>query len=205
MSAVALNDGVWRGLVEDVVGIIDPERLSFCFDGRIDPQLCAELSGNGRLKDRLQRLVEAHYKLPPLPADFPGDERDAAIVSAPADTLAALVPKAGAIYWSAAIANTVLAADVAALHEQIGESLCAFAIKNRHLAGPDKIFPLPGMAKELIQESGWRCLAAWCESLDEAVGLRVRLKLPPNPLLDEPAPPELHEIGPQIVRRAASG
>jgi hypothetical protein len=53
-------------------------------------------------------------------------------------------------------------------------------------------------------EHGWRCVGAWCHILPAGVGTRVRLKVAPRDALDRLPEHPFHEIGPSIVRRAAS-
>jgi hypothetical protein len=178
--------------------------MSACFDGHIGPELAERLLGSARLRERLAAMVRAHYTLPLGLGVYDVEDEDMAIAMATPDILVQIVPRAGAIYWAAAIANTVYAADVAALQAEIGEDLCTYALKHRDLAGPETAFPAIDKAAELIAESGWRCLSAWCVSLDPAVNARVRLKLPPIDSFDEAPPAALSETGPKIIRRAAA-
>lgn len=198
------GDQAWRSFIQHPIRTIDPDRLSLCFGGNIDPELALQIKASPRLRERLGRIVRDHYRLLPPPGTPPENEHDMDIALAPSDILTQIVPRAGAIYWSAAIANTVYAADVAALQAEIGEDLCNYALKHRDLAGPETGFASPGTAAERVAESGWQCLAAWCEALDPAVGARLRLKLPPTDAFDAPAPAALAQIGPKIVRRAAT-
>jgi hypothetical protein len=52
-----------------------------------------------------------------------------------------------------------------------------------------------------VTEDGLRCLGAWCKAQTPGVGLRVRLKLAPNPALDDAVKHPFDELGPAIVRR----
>jgi hypothetical protein len=193
----------WQELMDDPVGWIDPSRLSECLGGDLPEELCAQLAGNPRLKSRLSAIVAGQHALPPLSGNVQCGDADRAIVLATAAALHQIALFAGAIYWAAAIANTVRASDVAALRDQIGEELSAFALKNRDLAGPEKSIGSFGDIADRIVESGWHCLAAWRDSLDPAIGARINLKLPSNAF---PSAPNLAyaDLGPAIVRRASA-
>jgi hypothetical protein len=52
-------------------------------------------------------------------------------------------------------------------------------------------------------QDGLRCLGAWCKAQSPGVGLRVSLKLAPDPALDDAVSRPFDEFGPAIVRRAA--
>ncbi|WP_088343480.1 MULTISPECIES: SctK family type III secretion system sorting platform protein [Rhodomicrobium] len=204
MNAAAIDEHAWRAFLEQPILYIDPERMSVCFDGHIGPDLSERLLASTRLRDRLAQIVRDHYALPLGLGVYDVEDEDMAIAMATPDILVQIVPRAGAIYWAVAIANTVYAADVAALQAEIGEDLCTYALKHRDLAGPETKFAAPDAAAERIAESGWRCLSAWCAALDPAIGARVRLKLPPIESFDAAPPEAMAEIGPKIVRRAAA-
>jgi len=54
-----------------------------------------------------------------------------------------------------------------------------------------------------VMEDGLRCLGGWCKAQSPGVGLRVSLKLAPNPALDGAVNHPFDELGPAIVRRVA--
>ncbi len=204
MTMIASEDPKWRAFIDEPASYIDTERLAQCMGSAVPLELCTALKANSRLQGRLAEIVKEQCWLPPEVSDA-GDETDRAIATSSAGKLEEMVLRSGAIYWAAAIANTILAADVAALQDQVGEELCSFALKHRDLAGPHTtIAPVDSFQDRLV-ESGWSCLAAWCETLDPAVGARVRLKLPPSDGLDAPVDPEFQETGPVIFKRAAAG
>ncbi len=204
MTASNGGNQAWLASSDDLAATIDPERLSECFDRHIRPDLCARLKMSARLQERLSGIISARFDLLPLPHEWSGNEGDKALVLASPDALTEIVSRAGAIYWSAAIAGTVLAVDVAALRDEIGDELCRFAVKHRDLAAPGLSLPPRDRLSEEISAAGWRCLAAWCETADPAIGARVRLKLPPHDILDTAVRQDFRERGPQIIRRAAS-
>ena len=193
----------WGTFMRQPVGYVDAGRLADCLDHAFGPELCERLRGTGRLQDRLSQLISKRYALAAPIADDAVEEGDRDIALSPVGRLLDLIRRSGAIYWANAIANVVLAEKVRSLHDQVGEAFCAFALANRDLSGPGETFePLIG-ANELVTKDGERCFAAWCQSLPEAVGARVRLKLPATyGLVGEPAGP-VATIGPSIVRRAA--
>jgi len=113
------------------------------------------------------------------------------------------VRRAGAIYWANSIANTVRAADAAAFDAALGETLCVVALANRDLSGPmQPLAPYDRLGRR-VMEDGFRCLGGWCKAQSAGVGLRVSLKLAPNPALDDAVKAPFDEFGPAIVRRAA--
>ncbi|HEY7644799.1 MAG TPA: SctK family type III secretion system sorting platform protein [Hyphomicrobiales bacterium] len=196
----------WRDFMEQPVGYIHPDRLAKCFRGHVGPEFCAKLTGSGRLRRRLDEMIRLYYLLPdPDASHETADERDLVIATAPPEALEAIVPRAGAIYWSAAIASAVRAADVAALQARIGEELCTFAVRNRDLAAGGNALPSIETLGDRIMASGWLCMAGWYDVLSPAIAARVRLKLPPNALFDAPLSEGYAEFAPEIVRRAATG
>jgi len=52
-----------------------------------------------------------------------------------------------------------------------------------------------------VMEDGLRCLGGWCKAQGPGVGRRVRLKLPPDPALDDAVKSPFDELGPAIIRR----
>ncbi len=194
----------WRVFMDMPAAYAEPGRLAACLEGTVSRAACARLLGTERLHPRLSALIARHYGLAaPLSPDTL-DEADRAIALAPADRLAEIARRAGAIHWSASLAAAVLAREVEALHAELGEELCAFAIANRDLSGPRQpVEPLDGIA-DRIAVDGWRCLGAWCRAVPAAVGARVRLKLVAGALLDDAPDAPFAETGPALVRRARS-
>ncbi|MGN8114257.1 hypothetical protein [Labrys sp. 22185] len=176
-------------------------RLVPCFGGSLGDEACAHMLTAGRLEARLSSLIGEHYGFSPQEPQV--DEGDRAIALCDPDALADIALKAGAIYWAAAFAGVIRRETTAALHAQLGEALCEFAVVNRDLAGPEQdLDPIAGLAGRVTAD-GWRCLGAWCDALPAGVGMRVRLKLPPSPELDGIGPAPSTQLGPPIVRRAA--
>lgn len=203
MTSSPQAEAEWQNFVAEPVAYIDPARFADCFDGAISPALSEKLQQSQRLQSRLSAIVRGHYGLASWADPAELDNLDRAIALSPLPQLATLAKRSGAIYWSAVIANTVLAKAVAALQQHLGDELCSFAIGNRDLAGPAKLPDPPGDIGRLVQEDGWRCFAAWCDTLPEGIGARVRLKLPKGGVSDEPVSGVIAEKGPAIMRRAA--
>jgi hypothetical protein len=194
----------WRSFMTEPVLYMDPARFEACFEGVFPPAVCRKMQGSARLRSRLSDVVQTHYQLDPWVDPEQMEAIDRAIALEPAQGLMDLALRAGAIYWSSAIAGAVLAKTVAALHSQLGDDLCAYAIAHRDLTGPaQRLEPLDDVG-DRIEDDGWRCLAAWCEAVPAGIGLRVRLKLPTDSIMDQPAPPEFKARGPEIIRRAAA-
>jgi hypothetical protein len=194
----------WNAFLRWPASSMDSARLDACFDNEFGAALCDRLKTTARLQDRLGSVISAHYALPAPPDPAAIGEIDQAIVLLSGSELAAIARRAGTIYWANAIANVILAPQVEALHQQVGEELCNFALAHRDLAGPESAL---GSLKDIgarIDSDGWRCLAAWCRGLSGGLGTRVRLKLPAIEALDAiPALP-FFDSGPPIVRRAAT-
>ncbi len=195
-------EDAWRSFLNRPALYAAAGRLASCFDGAIADEACTHMLGAGRLEVRLSRLIGEYYGLD-LPDEDP-DEADRLIALCDAKRLADIALKAGAIYWSASFAGVIRRDTMAALHAQLSEALCEFALLNRDLGGPDQaIEPMVGLA-ERVAADGRRCLAAWCAALPAGVGTRVRLKLSPSPELDDLAPGPFAQLGAAIIRRAAS-
>ena len=177
-------------------------RLVPCFGGTLGDEACAHMLSAERLETRLSSLIGDHYGFSRQEPKV--DENDRPIALCDADRLADIALKAGAIYWAASFASVIRRETTAALHAQLGEALCEFAVVNRDLTGPEQeLDPIDDLA-ERVAADGWRCLGAWCDAMPAGVGTRVRLKLPPSPELDDVAPTPFAQLGPPIVRRAAS-
>jgi hypothetical protein len=204
MSAAAEPDAEWRAFMTEPAAYINPERLAGCFGGALPASLCGRMLAVPRLTDRLSQMIASHYRLPP-PTEDGVEAADRAIALAPVARLPEIASRAGAIWWAAAIANTVMARDVSALHAAVGEALCSFAVKHRELTGPEQpLTPLETLSERMTAD-GWRCFAAWCDTVDPATGARSRLKLPVLDALSGTLPEPLAKAGPAIIRRAAAG
>lgn len=203
MNAAADPDAAWRILMTEPAQYIQPSLLAPCFGDGFPVALCERMLATPRLTGRLSGMILAHYALPPATDAEHVDEADRAVAITPVKSLPEIARRAGAIYWSAAIANTVLARDVSALQSYVGETLCAVAIRHRDLAGPEQPLAPFETLPERIAADGWRCFAAWCEAVDPAIGARVRLKLPLPEGLDLSGVP-FTDNGPAIIRRAAA-
>lgn len=197
------GDAGWDAFVTRPALYIEPSRLAMCFDGMVDTELCARLKTSRRLEERLSRLVHSRYRLGRTVAAEDVGDIDRSIALASSEQLAELARRAGAIYWANGIANTVRAADAAAFDAALGETLCVVALANRDLSGPmQPLTPYDQLGARVMQD-GLRCLGAWCRAQSPGVGLRVTLKLAPDPALDDAVNPPFDELGPAIMRRAA--
>jgi hypothetical protein len=191
----------WDAFVTQPALYIEPSRLAVCFDGMVDPELCGRLRSSPRLEERLSDLVHSRYGLARTIAAENVSDADRSIALASSEQLAEVVRRAGAIYWANSIANTVRAADAAAFDAALGEKLCLVALANRDLSGPMQPLTPYDQLGLRVMEDGLRCLGAWCKAQSPGVGLRVSLKLAPNPALDDSVNRPFDELGPAIVRR----
>jgi hypothetical protein len=194
-------DAGWDAFVTQPALYIEPSRLAVCFDGMVDPELCGRLRSSPRLEGRLSDLVHSRYGLARTIAAENVSDADRSIALASSEQLAEVVRRAGAIYWANSIANTVRAADAAAFDAALGEKLCLVALANRDLSGPMQPLTPYDQLGLRVMEDGLRCLGAWCRAQSPGVGLRVSLKLAPNPALDDSVNRPFDELGPAIVRR----
>jgi hypothetical protein len=194
-------DAGWDAFVTQPALYIEPSRLAVCFDGMVDPELCGRLRSSPRLEERLSDLVHSRYGLARTIAAENVSDADRSIALASSEQLAEVVRRAGAIYWANSIANTVRAADAAAFDAALGEKLCLVALANRDLSGPMQPLTPYDQLGLRVMEDGLRCLGAWCKAQSPGVGLRVSLKLAPNPALDDSVNRPFDELGPAIVRR----
>lgn len=205
MSTARENTGAdagWQAFVTRPALYIETSRLAVCFDGMVDTELCARLKTSRRVEERLSALVDARYGLASAVAAEDVSDADRSIALASSEQLSELVRRAGAIYWANGIANTVRAADAAAVDAALGEKLCVVALANRDLSGPmQPLAPYDQLGRR-VMEDGLRCLGGWCEAQSPGVGLRVRLKLSPDPALDDAVNAPFDELGPAIIRRA---
>jgi len=194
-------DAGWDAFVTQPARYIEPSRLAQCFDGILGPELCERLKASLRLEERLSDLVSSRYGLARDIAVGAVSDTDRPIALASPEQLTELAARAGAIYWANSIANTVRAADAAAIDAALGEALCVVALANRDLSGPmQPLTPYDQLGARVMQD-GLRCLGAWCKAQPAGVGLRVRLKLPPAPALDDAVKRPFDELGPAILRR----
>jgi hypothetical protein len=191
----------WDAFVTQPALYIEPSRLAVCFDGMVDPELCGRLRSSPRLEERLSDLVHSRYGLARTIAAEDVSDADRSIALASSEQLAEVVRRAGAIYWANSIANTVRAADAAAFDAALGEKLCLVALANRDLSGPMQPLTPYDQLGARVMADGMRCLGAWCKAQSPGVGLRVSLKLAPNPALDGAVNSPFDELGPAILRR----
>jgi hypothetical protein len=194
----------WDAFMRCPVAYIEASRLDACFNGHLGTELCDRLKGVTRLGDRVSEMIIERCALVPACDPFLIDDCDRAIALASAERLGELSQRAGAIYWARTIARVILAADVKALHEQLGEPLCILGLAHHDLSGPEQSLEPIETIGARIKDDGLRCLAAWCASQPGAVNARVRLKLAACAALDIAAEMPLRECGPAIVRRAAA-
>jgi len=201
VSTAYQNTAGWDAFVAQPALYIEPSRLAVCFDGMVDAELCARLQTSPRIEERLSGLVHSRYALSRTVADEDMSDTDRSIALASSEQLAGLARRAGAIYWANSIASTVRAADAAALDAALGEALCLVALANRDLSGPmQPLAPYDELGRR-VMEDGFRCLGGWCKAQSPGVGPRVRLKLAPNPALDDAVNTPFDELGPAIMRR----
>ena len=165
------------------------------------PNCARDFKASLRLEERLSGLVHSRYGLARDIAAEDVSDTDRSIALASPEQLAELVRRAGAIYWANSIANTIRAADAAAFDAALGEALCVVALANRDLSGPMQPLTPYDQLGARVMEDGLRCLGAWCKAQTAGVGLRVRLKLAPDPALDDAVKRPFDELGPAIVRR----
>jgi hypothetical protein len=204
MSAATEPGAAWRILMAEPAQYIEAGRLARCFGDGFPVGLCERMRATPRLARRLSDIITSHYGLLPAKREDEFEAADRAVAVASAQTLSEIARRAGAIFWSATIANTVLARDVSALQSYLGEALFSFAVKHRDLAGPEQaLAPLDTMPMRITAD-GWRCLSAWCAAVDPAIGLRVRLKLPRLAELEASPAAPFTASGPAIIRRAAA-
>ena len=194
-------DAGWDAFVTQPALYIEPSRLAVCFDGMVDPELCGRLRSSPRLEERLSDLVHSRYGLARTIAAEEVSDTDRWIALASSEQLSELARRAGAIYWANSIANTVRAADAAAFDAALGETLCVVALANRDLSGLMQPLTPYDQLGARVMEDGLRCLGAWCKAQPAGVGLRVRLKLAPDPALDDVVKRPFEELGPAIMRR----
>jgi hypothetical protein len=194
----------WATLMNRPAVYVECARLAACFDERISLSVCERLRATSRLQDRLSKIIADFYALAAPVAPEALGQVDQQVALLPVGRIGDLVSRAGAVYWAGAIANTVRAGEVKWLRGKLGEALCTFALANRNLAGPPRKLEPGDGADVRIAEDGMRCLGAWCQSQPQAVGGRVRLKSAAHPALDDRVQGPFDEIGPAIIRCAAS-
>ena len=168
-------DAGWDAFVTQPARYIEPARLAVCFDGMLGAECARGLQASVRLEERLSGLVHSRYGLARDIAAEAVSDTDRSIALASPEQLAELVRRAGAIYWANSIANTIRAADAAAIDAALGEALCVVALGNRDLSGPMQPLAPYDQLGARVMEDGLRCLGAWCKSQPAGVGLRVRL------------------------------
>lgn len=193
----------WQAFMDEPAAYAEPLRLAACFDGAIGEAACVKLLATPRLQTRLSKLLAEHHRLPGPEDASEIEDADRAVALASAEALWEIALRAGAIYWANSFAGIIDGQKTAALHAALGEELCAFAVANRDLAIGAQPLPPAGDIRERVASDGWQCLAAWFDAVPASVAARVRLKLPPDELVDDAPASAFAESGPRIVRRAA--
>lgn len=203
MSAHMTGDLLWHDFAAAPITYIETSRLVDCFDGNLSENVCGILQGNQRLQSRLSECILSHYQLPLITQDS-CDARDLPIVLATTKQLSEIIRRAGAIYWGSAIANAILAPDVAAIESQLGSELSSLAIANRPLAGPDQPLKPYDTLTDRVYQDGWYCFVGWCNSLQPGVAARMRLKFASDEVFASSAGEPYNERGVDIIRAAAA-
>jgi len=199
----AAADADWQAFMAWPASYIDAGRLDTCFSVHLGSDLCGRLRSTRRLRERLSRIIAEHHALAE-PVELESCEaHDRTIALASPEQLRDIARRSGAIYWARAIAGMVRAADVAELHRELDETLCSFALMHRDLAGSEALSAVEGIGARCA-EDGLCCFAAWTHTLPDAVGQRVRLKFAACAAIDAPPQSPFSDIGPAIVRRAAT-
>jgi hypothetical protein len=194
----------WEEFASNPAAYVAAGRVVPCFDGALSPEACGRLAASPRLRARLNDLIQATYRLAPAGPAEACSETDRAIALAPASRLAEIARRSGAIFWSAAIAKAIVMSQLAALHEQLGGELHRFALAHRDLAGPPSSIDPIAEAGARVERDGWLCVGAWCHAQSEGIGARVLLKLTRDLGIDWTPESPFADLGPGIVRRAAS-
>lgn len=203
MTDTGANENArWQSFMECPSTYVESQHLAECFGGAISDAGCAKLLQLPRLRSRLDDLLVIHHGLPQPVQPALVDAVDRYVAMASRDELRDITLRAGAIRWATSFAGIILSKDASALDVVLGQDLYDFAMSNRDLSGP--IQPI-GSIDDLLERlaaDGRGCLAAWCKVVPGAVGARVRLRLAPNELPDDPVD-GLTEVGPLVIRRAA--
>lgn len=198
----ANGDTHWQSFMNCPSTYVESRHLAQCFGSAISDAGCARLLQLPRLRSRLDNLLAIHHGLPqPIPPELV-DAADRNVAMASRDELHDITLRAGAIRWAKSFAAMILSKDASALNGVLRQDLYDFAMINRDLSGPTQ--PI-GSVDDLLARltaDGRDCLAAWCKAVPAAVGARVRLRLVPNELNDDPVE-GLAEVGPLVIRRAA--
>ena len=196
----------WQAFIDRPAAYADPRRLAACFDGAVSQPGCARLLQAKRLQPRLSKILIDHYRLSagPAPDDNDDDNADRAVALSAVEDLDEIALRAGAIYWGGNFAGIIVSDKTAALYAVLGEELPAIAAANKDLTGPAQPLEPFDSLRERVFADGWRCLGAWCHAVSTDTGTRVRLKLPPDDLVDEPPTAAFVKIGPAIVRRVVT-
>ncbi len=198
-----MTDTAWQTFMASPADYAEPARLAECFGGGIGEAACEHMLGQDRLRSRLSLLLLKHYQLEITDSDEGPGNVDRAIALASAGELEEIALRSGAIYWGTSLAGIIAGPKAAALHTALGAAHCAFALANRDLAGPAQSLEPGENIRERVFADGWRCLGAWCHAMPDAIGKRVRLKLPPDELIDAMPERVFSEAGPAIAQRAA--
>ncbi|TIN10702.1 MAG: hypothetical protein E5Y14_09175 [Mesorhizobium sp.] len=192
----------WQTFMSNPAGYADAARLAQCFGGTIGEAACERMLRSQRLHQRLSVLLLDRYGLSGAVSNQPADETDLAIALSSGEELEELALRAGAIYWAGSLAAVIDGRQASALQAALGAEICAFAVANRDLAGPmQPLEPLDDIDRR-VHADGLRCLGAWCQAMPGETSMRVRLKLMPHALVDQPTAEPFAEAGPAIVRRA---
>ena len=152
MTGARDADPVWRAFLAEPASYIHPSRLIGALNNELSAELCDSLRECERLQGRLSAVIASRAALPDTAHTDVVDPQDRDIATASADELAAIISRAGAVYWASAMAGAVRGQHVAALEGSLGAELCRFAVKHRELAGPAQPLepargPLAGSAR----------------------------------------------------------
>ncbi|POP74769.1 type III secretion protein [Pseudomonas syringae] len=172
----------WQALVERPLTFVRERWLAECLQRGVDPATLASLRDSSRFATRFEQLLNAHFKLHPLPRLEQPAQDDLAVLLLTDKDFARLPRLCGAVWHAATLSREIRGDVVSEYRQALGDDAFSLALAQRHLAGAANLLRTPVELVQAIDRDGACCVAAWLEAqpIELQAWLRLRLDIAQN-------------------------
>ena len=195
----------WQAFIEEPTQYVALEWLCAELESVADDATQAALARHPRFQQRLgERLVRRHGLLPPEALSVP-EANDLVLFKLPPDAGEELARYCGMICHARAFVHEIRATRVVELKQRFGELPYRAALSNRDVALHCHKYADDDALEHAVARDGSGCLAAWMARQPAEHTDWLRLGVLGRPCRADVEPSEeVHEHGPDIVRRASA-
>ncbi|MDQ7729752.1 hypothetical protein [Halomonas sp. SpR8] len=195
----------WQAFIEEPTQYVALKWLCAELESVADDTTQAALARHPRFQQRLgEQLARRHGLLPPEALPVP-EVNDLVLFKLPPEAGEDLVRYCGMICHARAFVHEIRATRVVELKQRFGELPYRAALSNRDVALHRHKYADDDALEHAVKRDGSACLAAWMARQSAGVTDWLRLGVLGNPCRADAEPSEeVHEHGPDIVRRASA-